>query len=220
MHHQRKLVLLAALLAAGLPTASANAQSANTPNKQVFEPSPSSREDAGSVLDCPRPGELREAKVIDFDPASSVARLAVNVGSGRFTLVTIKTWDRAEDPRPLNPVLAAAKIMQGKLQFFSRQLTTNPSSAVDEYLVMTEMGGGYVCWAKPTWLMHPANPPMAEAPAPVKPVIAPAVVTPATTPNLNPGTAPSPIPGAITPLETEPGFRRGTRGRRAATSEQ
>jgi hypothetical protein len=214
MQHQRKVVILGAALAAGL-VASANAQS---PNKQVGPSEQASREDAGVALDCPKPREAKEAKVIDFDATNSVARLAVNLGPGRFTLVTITSWDRPGDPRALSPVLEAAKIMQGKLQFFSRQLTTDPASAVDEYLVMTEMGGGYVCWAKPIWLMKAASPPMAETPAPVKPVIAPAVVTPATAaPSVNPVTAPASIPGALAPPEAEPGFRRTTRGRRAAS---
>src|SRR5215207_7748564 len=115
MLHQTKFILLGATLAAGLLGTSAMAQTPAPGLKQVFEtPGQGGFADAGSALDCPRPEEAKEAKVIDFDPTNSVARLAVNLGSGRFTLVTIKSWDRPEDVRPLNPVLQAAKIMQGK----------------------------------------------------------------------------------------------------------
>jgi hypothetical protein len=145
----------------------------------------------GSALNCERPEGTREAKVIDFDPSSSTARLAVNLDGGRFTLATIKTWDRPNEPRPLNPIIEAAKIMQGKLQFFSRQLTTDPASAPDEYLIVTEMGGGYVCWAKPSWMLQPATAPVAEASGtkPAAPVVTPAAVV---------GGAPAPASAAVT----------------------
>jgi hypothetical protein len=164
-----------AVLLIGSP-ASAQAPASAETKANLF--SAAGADDAGSALDCPRPEGAKEAKVIDFDPGSSTARLAVNVGSGRFTLVTIKTWDRAGDPRPLTPIIHAAKIMQGKLQFFSRKMSADPASAPDEYLIMTEMGGGYVCWAKPSWLMQPPNAPVADATGTAKPAAPAAVVTP------------------------------------------
>jgi hypothetical protein len=201
MQHTRVFLsgTVTAVLLIGSP-ASAQAPTSVDSKTSLF--STTGLDDAGSALDCPRPEGAKEAKVIDFDAGSSTARLAVNVGSGRFTLVTIKTWDRAGDPRPLTPIIEAAKIMQGKLQFFSPKMTTDPASAPDEYLIMTEMGGGYVCWANPASIMQPSNAPVAEAPAQAKPVVAPAVVTPA--PN-----APVATPAAQTDT------RATARGRRA-----
>jgi hypothetical protein len=170
--------LLGTVLAVLLVGSPASAQAPTSAETKANLFSATGLDDAGSALDCPRPEGAKEAKVIDFDAGSSTARLAVNVGSGRFTLVTIKTWDRAQDPRPLTPIIEAAKIMQGKLQFFSPKMTTDPASAPDEYLIMTEMGGGYVCWAKPSWLMQPPSAPVADAPAAVRQAAPAAVLTP------------------------------------------
>jgi hypothetical protein len=194
--------LLGTVLAVLLVGSPASAQAPTSAETKANLFSATGLDDAGSALDCPRPEGAKEAKVIDFDAGSSTARLAVNVGSGRFTLVTIKTWDRAGDPRPLTPIIEAAKIMQGKLQFFSRKMSTDPASAPDEYLIMTEMGGGYVCWAKPASIMQPPNAPVAEAPAQAKPVATPAVVT-----------APNPAPVATPAAQTD--TRATARGRRA-----
>ena len=110
--------------------------------------------DPVAVPGCARPADAKEAKVIDFDAGSSVARLAVNLGPGRFKLVTVKVWDRPNDPRPLKPVIEAARITQGKLQFYTPDLNADPASAPETFLVMTDMGGGYVCWATPSQLMN------------------------------------------------------------------
>jgi hypothetical protein len=178
MRYANKALLggtLAAVLLIHLPAGAQAPTSAESKAANLFT-SPAG-EEPGSALDCQRPEGTREAKVIDFDASSSTARLAVSLEAGRFTLVTIKTWDRPDDPRPLNPVIQAAKIMQGKLQFFSRKLTTDPASTPDEFLILTEMGGGYVCWAKPSWMIQPSVP-VAEA-LPAKPAAPTALVTPA-----------------------------------------
>jgi hypothetical protein len=214
MRHTPKLILLGgALAAAALLNLPARAQTTGAAEqfKATVSSSGATSQEPGSTVGCKRPEEAREAKVIDFDPSASVARLAVNLGSGRFTLVTIKTWDRPQDPRPLNPVLEAAKITQGKLQFFSRQLTTDPASAPDEFLIMTEMGGGYVCWANPSWLMETQGSPVANAPASATPP------TSTSAPSTNAQTAPAQGPLGTTPLE--PGLRRTSPVRRGTTQE-
>jgi hypothetical protein len=59
------------------------------------------------------PDEAKEAKVIDIDASGSQVRLAVKLAPGRFKVASITVWDRTEDPRPLIPVIDAARIMQG-----------------------------------------------------------------------------------------------------------
>src|SRR5918993_836931 len=94
--------------------------------------------DVASVAGCPRPAEAKEVKVVDFDAGKSVAKLAVNLGSGRFKLVRITVWDRPEDPRPLIPVIEAARITQGNLQFYAPDLTPDPESTHDKFLLMVD----------------------------------------------------------------------------------
>ena len=218
MRHETSAILIGAALVAGLLASPANAQAVFAPDKQVFDKAAKDALEVGaSGLDCQRPDGTKEAKVIDFDQKNSLARLAVSLGSGRFTLVTVRTWDRPDDPRPLNPVLEAARIMQGKLHFFSRMLTNDPASAPDEYLVMTEMGGGYVCWAKPAWMMEAASP-VAQAPAP-KPSVSPAVVAPADASAAAAASATA-VSAAASPAGTftDPNYRRSTRARQSAPS--
>ena len=109
--------------------------------------------DAIATVGCPRPKDNKEAKVLDFDPRTAVARLAVHLGGGRFTVAAIKIWERPGDPRPLVPVIQAARIMGGTLDFFSPDLTPNPESAPQRFLIRAEMRGDYVCWATPTSLI-------------------------------------------------------------------
>jgi hypothetical protein len=118
--------------------------------------------DVGSLLGCPRPADAKEAKVVDFDASNATARLAVNLGSGRFKLVTIKAWDRPEDPRPIVPVIEAARITQGKLQFFTPDLNSDPESTPNTFIMMIDMGGGYVCWATPSSLLKEGAYPVAD----------------------------------------------------------
>jgi len=119
--------------------------------------------DSVAAPGCHRPAEAKEAKVIDFDAGKATARLAVNLGSGRFKLVTIKAWDRPEDRRPLIPVIEAARITQGKLQFFTPNLNADPESAPDSFILMTDMGSGYVCWATPGSLLKEGAYPVADS---------------------------------------------------------
>jgi hypothetical protein len=116
-----------------------------------------------SVLGCPKPTEAKDTKVIDFDASTSIARLAVNLGAGRFKMVTIKTWDRQEDPRPLVPVVEAAKIMQGKVQLYTPDLNSDPQSAANSFILMAEMGGEHVCWATPSSLLKEGAYPVADS---------------------------------------------------------
>src|SRR5215203_5796849 len=71
--------------------------------------------DAVSVRDCRRPAEAKEAQVLAFDKTSLEAKLAVSVGEGQFKVVTVRLWERHDDPRPVVPVVEAARITQGKL---------------------------------------------------------------------------------------------------------
>jgi hypothetical protein len=126
--------------------------------------------DPVAVLGCSRPAEAKEAKVIAFD-GNSVAKLAVSLGSGRFKLVTIKTWERPEDARPLNPVVEAARVTQDKVHFSSPHLNADPETAHDTYLLMVEMGGDHVCWATSKSLINDAS---RQPSAEIKPDSAPA----------------------------------------------
>jgi hypothetical protein len=152
------------------------------------------------VPGCPRPADAKEVKVVDFDPGRSVAKLAVNLGSGRFKLVRVTVWDRPEDPRPLIPVIEAARITQGNLQFYAPDLNSDPESAHESFIVMTEMGGGYVCWATPSSLMNEGSYPVTEgkpAAAEGKPASAPAA--PNEAPRIPPKAKPASAPAAPNP---------------------
>ena len=148
--HSLRRTLIGCALAAPLLGLPAQAQTAAKVSKAAAPAAP----DTISVPGCARPADAKEAKVIDFDAGSSVARLAVNLGSGRFKLVTVKVWDSPNDPRPLKPVIQAARITQGKLQFYTPDMNADPASAPETFLVMTDMGGGYVCWATPSQLIN------------------------------------------------------------------
>jgi len=166
-----------------------------------------------AVPGCARPADAKEAKVIDFDAGSSVARLAVNLGPGRFKLVTVKVWDRPNDPRPLKPVIEAARITQGKLQFYTPDLNADPASAPETFLVMTDMGGGYVCWATPSQLINENSYKVADGEkwdvVPVAgPAAKPVAVPTATT------TTPATVAGAVENLP-EQFVRTKKRGRRS-----
>src|SRR5215207_874770 len=148
--HSLTRTLIGCALAAPLLSSPAQAQPAAKMSKAAAPAAP----DAISVPGCARPADAKEAKVIDFDAGSSMARLAVNLGPGRFKLVTVKVWDSPNDPRPLKPVIEAARITQGKLQFYTPVLNADPASAPETFLLMTDMGGGHVCWATPSQLIN------------------------------------------------------------------
>lgn len=172
----------------------AHAQAARTLRDKPSEPA----SDVTSVPGCPRPADAKEVKVVDFDRGSSVAKLAVSLGSGRFKLVRITAWDRPEDPRPLNPVIEAARITQGNLQFYTPNLNTDPESAHDSFVIMTEMGGGYVCWATPSSLINEGAYAVAQDAKPAPPRV-----------EARPAPAPTP---AAAPSEPAPRARSRTQG--------
>ena len=63
----------------------------------------------------------------------------MNLGAGRFKLVRIAILERPEEPRPLVPVIEAAQIMRGAVQFYTPSLNTLPH---DTFLLIADMGGG------------------------------------------------------------------------------
>jgi hypothetical protein len=136
--------------------------------------------DVISVRTCRRPAEAKEAQVLAFDKTSLEAKLAVNLGSGEFKVVTVKLWDRSEDPRPVIPIIEAARITQGKLQFYTPNLNADPEPVHDkQFLLIATLGGAQICWAtessllkdatsRPKSVSEPAVAPEASAPAPTR----------------------------------------------------
>jgi hypothetical protein len=139
VEHALKLFVVAASFATLSATLPLQAQTSPSSRRSTLQTSATDL-DPVAVLSCSRPAEAKEAKVIAFD-GSSVAKLAVSLGAGRFKLVTVKTWDRPEDVRPLNPVVEAARVTQGKIHFYSPDQNADPETSHDTYLLMVEMGG-------------------------------------------------------------------------------
>ena len=107
-----------------------------------------------SVRECHPPADAKEAQVLAFDRTSLEAKLAVNMGKGEFKVATIKLWDRSEDTRPIIPVIEAARITQGKLQFFTPNLNADPEPVHDkQFLVTATLGGAQICWATESSLL-------------------------------------------------------------------
>jgi hypothetical protein len=101
-----------------------------------------------SVRNCRRPADAKEAQVLAFDKTSLEAKLAVNIASGEFKVVTVRLWDRHDDPRPVVPVIEAARITQGKLQFYTPNLNADPEPVHDkQFLIIAGLGGAQICWA-------------------------------------------------------------------------
>ena len=114
--------------------------------------------DAVSVRDCRRPAEAKEAQVLAFDKTSLEAKLAVSVGEGQFKVVTIRLWDRSDDPRPVIPVVEAARITQGKLHFYTPNLNADPEPIHDkQFLLIAGLGGAQICWATESALLKEAG---------------------------------------------------------------
>jgi hypothetical protein len=110
--------------------------------------------DAISVRSCRRPAEAKEAQVIAFDKTSLEAKLAVSVGDSQFKVVTVRLWDRRDDPRPVVPVMEAARITQGKLQFYTPNLDADPEPVHDkQFLIIAGLGGAHICWATESSLL-------------------------------------------------------------------
>jgi hypothetical protein len=152
----QRLIVLVSIVAAvpALSTSTLSQTSADGPAAITSE--------LTSMADCARPEDAKEAKVIEFDAGKSLAKLAVNLGSGRFKLVRITVWDRPDDPRPLAPVVEAARIMQGTVQFYTPALNLDPESAHDSFVLVADMGGGPVCWATSTSLLNEKGRPGAK----------------------------------------------------------
>jgi hypothetical protein len=77
----------------------------------------------------------------------------VSLGKGEFKVVTVRLWDRPEDPRPVIPIIEAARITQGKLQFYTPNLNADPEPVHDkQFVLVSALGGAQVCWATPSSL--------------------------------------------------------------------
>jgi hypothetical protein len=134
--------------------------------------------DVISVRTCRRPAEAKEAQVLAFDKTSLEAKLAVNLGNSEFKVVTVKLWDRSDDPRPVIPIIEAARITQGKLQFYTPNLNADPEPVHDkQFLLIATLGGAQVCWATESSLLK-------DDAKVVKSVPEPAVVKEATAPEI------------------------------------
>ena len=143
MRHTSMLTMLGSALVAALLSAPAQAQTQ----------APAAA-DATSVRGCRPPSDAKEAQVLTFDPSSLQAKLAVSLGKDEFKVVTVKVWDRPDDPRPLVPVIEAARITQGKLQFYTPHLNVDPQPVHEkDYVVVAALGGAQVCWANPASLV-------------------------------------------------------------------
>ena len=138
--------------------------------------------DAVSVRNCRRPAEAKEAQVLAFDKTSLEAKLAVSVGEGQFKVVTVRLWESHDDPRPVVPVVEAARITQGKVQFYTPNLDADPEPVHDkQFLLIAGLGGAQICWATESSLL---NEPASRA----KVAPAPEAASPAAGPVSNSGT--------------------------------
>ena len=88
--------------------------------------------------------------------------------------MSIRLWDRPDDPRPVIPVVEAARIMEGKLQFYAPDLNADPESMTTRFVLITEMGGPQVCWSTPRALLDEGGYP---ATSEAGPEMTPAVAT-------------------------------------------
>jgi hypothetical protein len=132
---------------------------------QVGRPADSSGLEVVSARGCQAPGGAKEAQVLAFDKSTLEAKLAVAMDNkGEFKVVSVRIWDRPQDPRPLVPVIEAARITQGKLQFYTPNLNADPEPVHDkQFLLTASLGGTQVCWATETAMLKEAAP----KPAPV-----------------------------------------------------
>jgi hypothetical protein len=106
--------------------------------------------------------------VLAFDKSTLEAKLAVTLEKGEFKVVSVRIWDRPQDARPLVPVIEAARITQGKLQFYTPNLNADPEPVHDkQFLLTASLGGAQVCWATESALLKdPAAAKPAPAPEP------------------------------------------------------
>ena len=149
MQHTSTLAMLGGAILTALLSSPIQAQSARTVRKE-----PSRTElDAAWTRGCPQPTDAKAAQVLAFDKDSLETKLAVSMGQGEFKVVTIRVWDRPDDPRPVIPVIEAARIMEGKLQFYTPDLDTDLESISNRFVLIVEMGGSQICWATPSVLL-------------------------------------------------------------------
>src|ERR671939_2113859 len=149
MWHTFKLSLLGGTVAAAMLSVPAEAQTARTVRKE-----PTRTElDAASMRGCPRATDAKPAQVLTFDKGSLETKLAVSMGQGEFKVVTIRVWGRPDDPRPVIPVIEAARIMEGQLQFYTPDLNADLESVSNRFVLIVEMGGPQICWATPSALL-------------------------------------------------------------------
>ena len=211
MRHTFKVNMLGSALAAALLISPAQAQTARTVPKQPSRPVV----DVTSMRGCPRPTDVKDAQVLTFDEGSLETKLVVNLGKGEFKVVSIKLWrDSLGDTRPLFPVMKAAQVMQGRLKFYSSKLNTDPESALDEFVLIADMGGPQICWAHPGSLLNEGGYPTLSA---TKPQAAPNVESP-TSPAMAgvSDTTPGGTPSATeTPAQVAPPSQARTRARNA-----
>ncbi len=162
--HNSKLILLGGIVGAMMELSTV-AQAQTAPGAEAGGLTGKGT-DVTAVAGCSRPDDAKEAKVVELDTGKSLAKLAVNLGSGRFKLVRITVWDRAEDARPLIPVIEAARITQGLVQFYTPTLNEDPESPHDSFLIKADMGGGSICWATPASLITSAAQPASQGKLP------------------------------------------------------
>ena len=149
MKHTSTLSILGSALMAALLSSPTQAQTAEARKEPGLTAS-----NAISIRGCRPPGDAKEAQVLTFDPGSLEAKLAVSLGKDEFKVVTVKLWDRPDDPRPLVPVIEAARITQGKLQFYTPNLNADPQPVHDKgFAIVASLGGAQVCWANPSSLI-------------------------------------------------------------------
>jgi hypothetical protein len=74
--------------------------------------------------------------------------------------MTVKIWERPKDPRPLVPVIEAARITQGKLHVFTPNLNADPEPVhAKQILLSASLGGSQVCWATESAMLQQGAPP-------------------------------------------------------------
>jgi hypothetical protein len=209
--HKSNLIILCGV-AGALAAVSTNAHSQMAPGVPRDD-----KADITAVAGCSRPDDAKEAKVVELDTGKSLAKLAVNLGSGRFKLVRITVWDRPEDPRPLIPVIEAARITQGLVQFYTPTLNDDPESSHESFLLIADMGGGNICWATPASLINDVGQPVTEGKPPnarSTPDAASRAVSEPRAENTTPPAGPSTRPQALdesTPSPEVPRSRSRTR---------
>ena len=166
------LIMLGGSLAVPLLSSPIQAQTAPDARREPGK----AASDVTSVKGCSRPADAKEAKVLTFDEGSLTAKLVVSLGPGEFKVVTIKLWNHREDPRPVSPVIEAARITQGKLQFYTPDLNADPEPIHDKFVLVATMGGAPICWANPGSLLKEGT---RSAAREARPEGTPAAATPA-----------------------------------------